>query len=616
MLQAQEKAALRLRARDFGSGPPDDLDLEWEQLLSGYRAAHGLEEEEVAGLGEDDPRRATGCRRCRAARRGHRGGAGRARPKKRKGERPKVGRAGEDVAADESGSGGGLRLRLPARFGLGTVKAAAWSVLAEAGPAGLKVDEIARRIQRRGLRDLRTSKTPEASVAGALGRDVLFQRVDLGTYALAAVVAYEARMAARGEEVKLDEDAPPPAPGEDKVAPSRGFVQVIVDDDASGGGGGAKGAGSGDGGGGASKEAKDGKVDGQDADKVAKEEDDDEDDDDEHDDESDDESEELDASSDDDASSSDEEAGAKSSSLGGTPGKKAGAGGKAARENQASRAAGWVEALKDRDYDALTLADRAGMLGALCYLAMQAPSVRDVMERRIEEQQRLKRQLWEESKLEKRRRQIENAQRLRAAAEEAQRAVERYRHLAPSGAASAAASVADRGAKAEDVEQGAVQSPAQKSRDDVAGVDEVKEEKAEAEREAKAEAGATAPTPAVKSDQGAAPSAASCEGDVKESGSSPMDTNEGEAAEAMDTNEGETAGATRTPGAASPVKKEETTLPDRSAEDPTLAMEAHVSAAQAIAAAGARRPSARPRTARRHASARRSARSRCCGRWS
>ena len=33
-LQAQEKQATRLRARDAGTGPKDDLDLEWEALLA------------------------------------------------------------------------------------------------------------------------------------------------------------------------------------------------------------------------------------------------------------------------------------------------------------------------------------------------------------------------------------------------------------------------------------------------------------------------------------------------------------------------------------------------------------------------------------------------------
>lgn len=70
------------------------------------------------------------------------------------------------------------------RFAPGTVKAAAWQVLAEAGPRGLMIAEIAKRIQKQGLRDLRTSKTPEASVAGGLSRDIVFTRVAPATYAL------------------------------------------------------------------------------------------------------------------------------------------------------------------------------------------------------------------------------------------------------------------------------------------------------------------------------------------------------------------------------------------------------------------------------------------------
>lgn len=46
------------------------------------------------------------------------------------------------------------------------------------------IAEIAKRIQKQGLRDLRTSKTPEASVAGGLSRDIVFTRVAPATYAL------------------------------------------------------------------------------------------------------------------------------------------------------------------------------------------------------------------------------------------------------------------------------------------------------------------------------------------------------------------------------------------------------------------------------------------------
>jgi hypothetical protein len=52
-------------------------------------------------------------------------GLGRKRHKGRQDARPKMGTEGEDVVADESG---GLKLRLPIRFGAGSVKAAAWQV--------------------------------------------------------------------------------------------------------------------------------------------------------------------------------------------------------------------------------------------------------------------------------------------------------------------------------------------------------------------------------------------------------------------------------------------------------------------------------------------------------
>lgn len=87
-------------------------------------------------------------------------GLGRRRPEIRK-ELARMGREGEDVVVGEKH--GKLELRLPARLGAGTVKGAAWLVLKDAGHEGLHVEEIARRMQHKGLRDLRTSKTPEAS---------------------------------------------------------------------------------------------------------------------------------------------------------------------------------------------------------------------------------------------------------------------------------------------------------------------------------------------------------------------------------------------------------------------------------------------------------------------
>uniref|UniRef100_A0A1D1ZYU9 Homeobox domain-containing protein n=2 Tax=Auxenochlorella protothecoides TaxID=3075 RepID=A0A1D1ZYU9_AUXPR len=520
-LQQQEKAVLRLRVRDFGTGPRDDADLEWEDLIAEYRTTHGLPEDDffpsegdpapeglpplpqrpqwppadvalipafppelggteagpglleawsfltsfsgelglepapldslLAALARGSRSPALAAVHCgllrtlqadaeeawaagpastygglessaAAARlleeawawgfdpdawRAHLGaatwpevarqlataaGLGRPRPRPRREEKPKMGREGEDVA-DDGAAGGGLRLKLPPRLGLGTVKAAAWAVLAEVGAAGLKVDEIARRIQRRGLRDLRSSRTPEASVAGALGRDVLFARVDLGTYALAAIVAYEAKLAAAGGKegaappgVAVEPgDAAAPAGAEDGASleglssPRAGRVEV-VQSEAGEAGEGAEGAQPG----------------GEDAVEPA--------------------AAEEEEYSDDDEDGQD--------------------------KTEEGSGAGWVEALQRCDYDALSWEHRVDMLRSLCLLAMQTPCIRDTMERRQEEQQRLKRQVWEDAKVEKRRRQVEAAARARAAAEEAARAVERYRLAGGGGAASTAASTA------------------------------------------------------------------------------------------------------------------------------------------------------------------------------
>ncbi|XVF87431.1 hypothetical protein PTKIN_Ptkin18bG0119600 [Pterospermum kingtungense] len=67
----------------------------------------------------------------------------------------------------------------------GTVKFAAFHVLSLEGSKGLTVLELADKIQKSGLRDLTTSKTPEASISVALTRDAkLFERVAPSTYCL------------------------------------------------------------------------------------------------------------------------------------------------------------------------------------------------------------------------------------------------------------------------------------------------------------------------------------------------------------------------------------------------------------------------------------------------
>ncbi|XP_026420944.1 homeobox-DDT domain protein RLT2-like isoform X1 [Papaver somniferum] len=65
----------------------------------------------------------------------------------------------------------------------GTVKFAAFHVLSLEGSKGLSILEVADKIQKSGLRDLTTSKTPEASIAAALSRDShLFERTAPSTY--------------------------------------------------------------------------------------------------------------------------------------------------------------------------------------------------------------------------------------------------------------------------------------------------------------------------------------------------------------------------------------------------------------------------------------------------
>ncbi|XP_062007691.1 homeobox-DDT domain protein RLT2 isoform X2 [Rosa rugosa] len=69
----------------------------------------------------------------------------------------------------------------------GTVKFAAFHVLSLEGSKGLNILEVADRIQKSGLRDLTTSKTPEASIAAALSRDSkLFERTAPSTYCVRA----------------------------------------------------------------------------------------------------------------------------------------------------------------------------------------------------------------------------------------------------------------------------------------------------------------------------------------------------------------------------------------------------------------------------------------------
>ncbi|CAL1398076.1 unnamed protein product [Linum trigynum] len=92
----------------------------------------------------------------------------------------------------------------------GTVKFAAFHVLSLEGSEGLNVLELADKIQKSGLRDLSTSRTPEASISVALTRDQkLFERVAPSTYCVRSPYRKD------------------PADGEEIIATARKKIQVF-----------------------------------------------------------------------------------------------------------------------------------------------------------------------------------------------------------------------------------------------------------------------------------------------------------------------------------------------------------------------------------------------------
>uniref|UniRef100_A0A0E0L5Q8 Uncharacterized protein n=1 Tax=Oryza punctata TaxID=4537 RepID=A0A0E0L5Q8_ORYPU len=93
------------------------------------------------------------------------------------------GSAAVNAAAKMKERGYGNRRRSRHRLTPGTVKFAAFHVLSLEGSQGLTILEVAEKIQKSGLRDLTTSKTPEASISAALSRDSkLFERTAPSTY--------------------------------------------------------------------------------------------------------------------------------------------------------------------------------------------------------------------------------------------------------------------------------------------------------------------------------------------------------------------------------------------------------------------------------------------------
>ncbi|KAF5728700.1 hypothetical protein HS088_TW21G00850 [Tripterygium wilfordii] len=97
------------------------------------------------------------------------------------------GSAAENAFASMREKGLLLPRRSRHRLTPGTVKFAAFHVLSLEGGKGLTVLELADKIQKSGLRDLTTSKTPEASISVALTRDTkLFERIAPSTYCVRA----------------------------------------------------------------------------------------------------------------------------------------------------------------------------------------------------------------------------------------------------------------------------------------------------------------------------------------------------------------------------------------------------------------------------------------------
>ncbi|XP_073061093.1 homeobox-DDT domain protein RLT2-like isoform X2 [Primulina eburnea] len=91
----------------------------------------------------------------------------------------------------------------------GTVKFAAFHILSLVGSKGLSILEVANKIQKSGLRDLTTSKTPEASISAALSRDTkLFERTAPSTYCVRSPyrkdpVDAESILAAAREKIRV-----------------------------------------------------------------------------------------------------------------------------------------------------------------------------------------------------------------------------------------------------------------------------------------------------------------------------------------------------------------------------------------------------------------------------
>lgn len=68
-------------------------------------------------------------------------------------------------------------------------------------------------------------------------------------------------------------------------------------------------------------------------------------------------------------------------------------------QNKAEVGEAWLQLLKTHEYDHLTFEQRVGTLKTLVHMALDGPAVRATIEARIEESQRIRKQMFEEAKV-------------------------------------------------------------------------------------------------------------------------------------------------------------------------------------------------------------------------
>ena len=59
----------------------------------------------------------------------------------------------------------------------------------------------------------------------------------------------------------------------------------------------------------------------------------------------------------------------------------------------------WVKVLLTKDYSQLSLAERVAMLSTLVHLTIDGPTIRNTLESRQEEAAKVRKQMWEEARV-------------------------------------------------------------------------------------------------------------------------------------------------------------------------------------------------------------------------